>query len=156
MYEAAAFSPTATTAVPAAILQRTGGVNNPVPPAPGPMEVSFRSVEIEGRNLTHEPHEIVVDQLADAIRLADLRRKPELNINDITPLIEVGDADAAQVPIIQQNIQDKLMLACKKMKRPLPECRLDLSHGKFNIRCYLGRTKPSDHIFAHDLVSDSR
>ena len=94
--------------------------------------------------------------MVEAVRLADLRAKPELKINNISPWIAVGSDASCQVPILQKKIQNYLAQACKTLKRAVPECRLDLSHGAYGIRCYLGRTKPTDHVFDEDFVSDSR
>lgn len=120
------------------------------------IEVRFRSVELDGRNLWREPAEVAIGQLAEAVRLADLRGKSELMINNITPWIAVGHADSCKIPVIKRNIQTCLYKACKKTNRPVPECRLDLTRGEYSIRCYLGRTKPTDHVYDEDLVSDSR
>ncbi len=125
--------------------------------APGRLiEISFRSVELDGRNLWREPADVVVGQLAEAVRLADLHDMVELNINNITPWIAVGDADSCQVPILQKKLMQKLKLACERIKRPMPASRLNLSHGEYSIRCYLGRFKPTDHVYDEDFLSDSR
>jgi len=120
------------------------------------IEMSFRAVELDGRNLWREPEDVAVGQLAEAIRLADLRGKPELKINNITPWIAVGNLESRQIPIIQKKIEHRLASACKQIRRPVPDSRLDLTHGVYGIRCYLGRTKPTDHVHDEDLLSDSR
>ncbi|MEE9388313.1 MAG: hypothetical protein V3U96_06855 [Paracoccaceae bacterium] len=120
------------------------------------IEISFRSVEFNGQNLSRELDDVIVGQLVEAVRLSDLRDKNEMNINNIAPWVEVGHEDSCQVPILQKKIQKNLERACAQLKRPVPECRLNLSRGEFSIRCYLGRNKPTDHIYNEDLVSDSR
>lgn len=130
-----------------------------VPNAPNSNElikVGFKSIELNGHNLWRDPENVAIGQLAEAIRLADQHQRSELNINNITPWIKIGREETAQVPIIQDKIQRHLNAACIKLQRAIPECRLDLSQGEFGIRCYMGRFKPSDHIFEEDMVSDSR
>ncbi|MGR3290387.1 MAG: hypothetical protein ACU0C9_04235, partial [Paracoccaceae bacterium] len=79
-----------------------------------------------------------------------------LKINNITPWIAVGNLESRQIPIIQKKIEHRLASACKQIRRPVPDSRLDLTHGVYGIRCYLGRTKPTDHVYDEDLLSDSR
>ena len=111
---------------------------------------------MDGRNLWREPQDVAVAQLAEALRLADLRGKSELYICNIAPWIKVGQADTGQVPIIQDKILRYLQAASQQLDRDVPACRLDLRHGEFGIRCYLGRMKPTDHVYEEDLFSDSR
>lgn len=120
------------------------------------LEIKFRSIDVDGTNLWREHHDVAIGQLAEALRQADLHGKPELNIDNISPQISVGDADTAQIPIIQRKIERFLAAASKKLNREMPVCRLDLHNGQFGIRCYLGRMKPTDFIFGEDLMSDSR
>jgi len=156
MFQAQVLSPTAPTTVPSASLLASMDIRQDAVVAPRIFEMTFRAVEMDGRNLWREQSEVAVGQLAEAMRLADLRGKPELYINDITPWITVGQADTGQVPIIQDRIMRSLRTACKQIKRDMPVCRLDLRRGEFGLRCYLGRTKPSDHVYEEDLISDSR
>ena len=120
------------------------------------IETSFGAVELEGRDLWREPEDVAIGQLCEAVRLSDLRSKPELKINNISPWVAVGSEESCQVPILQKKILRYLAQACDRLKRPTPECRLDLSRGEYGIRCYLGRTKPTDHVYDEDFVSDSR
>lgn len=120
------------------------------------VNLTFQAVEFEGVDIYHQSDESAVSHLAEALRLAETRGKSELKINNITPWIKVGEDETGQVPIIQNEIERKLAIACKKLRHNIPECRLDLHRGEFAIRCYLGRMKPSDHIYEEDLMSDSR
>ncbi len=149
-------APTLGTVPSSALFQGNPNLKNVSNKSAPLIKVSFRTVELDGQNLWREPEDVVVGQLAEAIRLADRRDMTELKINNIAPWIAVGDADSCQVPILQKKIQQKLEIACERVKRPMPECRLDLSHGDYGIRCYLGRIKPTDHVYEEDFVSDSR
>ncbi|MEE9428543.1 MAG: hypothetical protein V3V25_10390 [Paracoccaceae bacterium] len=151
-----ALVPNSDSATAAAIVRKKSG-NKGTPSIQGRLiEMSFRSVEMDGCNLWREPDDVAVGQLAEALRLADLHGKSELKINNITPWIAVGHVDSCRVPTYQRKIQGYLELACEKLKRQVPECRLDLSRGEYGIRCYLGRVRPTDHVYDEDLVSDSR
>lgn len=156
MLQAEVLSPPAPTTVPPVSMLDSMEIRHSAVVAPRMFEMTFRAVEMDGRNLWREPAEVAIGQLAEAMRLADLRGKPELYINDITPWITVGQADTGQVPIIQDRIMRSLRAACKQIKRDMPVCRLDLRRGEFGIRCYLGRMKPSDHVYEEDMISDSR
>ena len=120
------------------------------------IEMTFRAVELDGQDLWREQTDGMIGQLAEASRLADLRDKTELKINNFAPWIEVGCHESCQVPILQQKIQRSLAAACKKLKRRVPASRLSLARGQYGIRCYLGRNKPTDHVYDEDFASDSR
>ncbi len=111
---------------------------------------------MDGRHLARENHDVALAQLQEAIRLAELHGKSELLIGDIAPRARPGEGDPAQVPEVQGRIEEILAEACARLGREMPETRLSLHFGKFHIRCYLGREKPSDHIHEEDWLSDSR
>ena len=57
---------------------------------------------------------------------------------------------------IETQILDILADVCTKLGHEMPVCRLALQNGEFSIRCYLGRDKPTDHVFGEDWLSDTR
>ncbi len=118
--------------------------------------ITYMAVEMDGRNLWKERAEVAVAQLCEAIRLADLRGKSELLIEDIAPWIGVGQADTRRVPVIQERIERHLEAACRELGHDMPVCRLDLNRNRFALRCYLGRMKPTDYLHPEDLFSDNR
>lgn len=155
MIQAEAISPIGATITPVGSFKRSAKSAN-TSGAPKKFRVAFQSIEFDGRGLWHEKEETAISQLAEALSVADSRSKSELNINDITPWILIGEDETRQVPIIQQDIQRYLVSACARLGRDVPASRLDLHRGEFAIRCYLGRIKPTDHIYEEDLISDSR
>ncbi len=118
--------------------------------------ITYSAVEMDGQNLWREQAQVAYRQFGEAIRLAELRGKSELLICNIAPWIKIGIDDTSQVPEIEHHILEILAAACQFLGRQMPECRLDLRHGEFGIRCYMGRDMPSDHIFEEDWLSDSR
>lgn len=137
-------------------LRRNPGLK-PMDTSPsGSIRVTYSTVEIQGAHLCQDPKELALAQLAAAIRQAKAQDKSELMICDITPGIIPGQAAAARVPLVMKKIQSLLETACEKSMAARPECRLDLHHGQFGIRCYLGHTKPTDFTYEEDRLSDSR
>lgn len=123
---------------------------------PKSVSVSFSSIEIDGRHLQSDPKEVSVSRLSEAMRLAQLHNKEELMIANFAPGTNSGDDSAKNVPLVMREIQNMLAIACEGDMRGTPESRLDLHRGEYGLRCYLGRTKPTDFIFAEDRLSDSR
>ncbi len=119
-------------------------------------EITYQAIEIDGRTLARDQADTVIARLGEALRIAQLRSKSELYIDNIAPEIRVGQSDTGQVPIIQDRILAHLRAACEEAGREMPTCRLDLRHGHFGIRCYLGRAKPTDYVYEQDLFSDNR
>jgi len=156
MLQAEVLSPTVAQTGPMASILPSADADGAAVLAPRVFELTYLAVEMDARDLWREKQALVVAQFVEALRLADLRGKQELYLDNIAPWIKVGQADTGQVPIIQDKIQRHLDTACQQMGREMPVCRLDLRHGTFGIRCYLGRTKPTDHVYEEDLISDSR
>jgi len=156
MLHAEALSPIAPIPAPLAALQVPANLAISEPDAPRMFEVTFSAVEMDGQNLWREQAEVAFGQFGEAIRLAELRGKSELLICNIAPWIKIGIDDTSQVSEIELHILKILSAACQFLGRRMPECRLDLRHGEFGIRCYMGRDMPSDHVFEEDLLSDSR
>ena len=100
--------------------------------------------------------EVAFGQLMEGIRLAELRGKTEMVICNIALDTIAGERDATIVVEAQEEIEDIIEDVSKRLGREMPECRLTLRTGEFDIRCYLGREKPSDFVFEDDMMSDSR
>lgn len=156
MLHAEAISPIAAIPAPLHALQIPADIAISEPEAPRMFEVTFSAVEMDGQNLWREQAKIAFGQFGEAIRLAEIRGKSELLICNIAPWIKIGIDDTSQVTEVENHILEILSAACQFLGRRMPECRLDLRHGEFGIRCYMGRDKPSDHLFEEDLLSDSR
>ncbi|MFV2002059.1 MAG: hypothetical protein ACC619_03675 [Paracoccaceae bacterium] len=156
MLQLEALSPTSPTTVPNGAMALPVGLIAAQTNTPRMFEVGFSAVEMDGRNLWREPAEIAFGQLDEAVQLAQIRGKSELLICNITPWIKVGHDKTSQVPEIESHILEILAAVYQFRGQNMPPCRLDLQNGEFGIRCYLGRSVPTDHIFAEDQLSDSR
>lgn len=118
--------------------------------------VTHSTVCLNGKNIWRQPLEVSLTQIIEAIRLADLRGKSELMLLDVTPWVNIGQGKITNVPETQIRIEELLSKACMRLKRDVPEVRLSLRGSEFDVRCYLGREKPTDHVFEDDWNSDSR
>ena len=110
-------------------------------------ELATISVQMDGSNLWREHEELSLHRLIEAVRFAHRNGKSELLICNITPWFRIGEGDVTQVTEIQNRIVSQLTNACRRIGQDIPETRLSLRNGEFDIRCYLGREKPSDFFF---------
>lgn len=139
----------------------TAFVSMPRPDLPVAMpepayEVTHSAICMDGSNLWREPTDTALVHVIEAIRLAELRGKSELVMLNITPWIKIRSGEITNVPETQELLEGLLTRACNRLKCDMPEIRLTLRGGEFDLRCYLGREKPSDHVFEDDWTSDSR
>ncbi|MBV1869132.1 MAG: hypothetical protein KUG69_14705 [Marinosulfonomonas sp.] len=118
--------------------------------------VTYCAVEMDGSSLALETSERAVAQLVEAVRLAELRGKNELLIINIAPWLQAGANEATEVALQQENFEEAMEKVCLRLKRGMPEIRLSRRAGEFDLRCYLGVEKPTDHIYEDDWISDSR
>ena len=146
----------ATGRLNAPSLEETPAISNRAPAVPKSVSISFSAIEIDGSNFNFDPREVTIERLAIALRLAKMHGKQELMIENIAPAVHSPDKEASRVPLLKKEIESFLEVACSKSNGEMPECRLDLHNGSFGLRCYLGRMKPTDFIFAEDHLSDSR
>lgn len=156
MHYAGTQLPDAITSVPpSALLTTLGNASPAVLPKPG-FEVTHASIWMDGSNLWRESTEAAVSQIIEAIRLAELRGKSDLLMSNVTPWVKINKGEIFNVPETQERVEKLLVKACARLKREVPEIRLTLRGSEFDIRCYLGREKPSDHVFEDDWNSDYR
>jgi len=129
----------------------------PTQKSPEPIfETTPRAIRMDGSHLSRELHEVAVGQMVEALRMAEFRKRSELLICNIAPWVKVGKSDVTRVPETQDRVMQILSDACDYLGRDIPEARLTLHFGEFDIRCYLGREKPTDHVYEEDWISDSR
>lgn len=140
---------------PSAFMPSLSEVTPAVLPEPK-FEVTHSSVCMDGSNLWRESFDAALTHVIEAIRLAELRGKSELLMSDVTPWVKIDKGEISNVPETQERVEELVAKACARLKRDVPEIRLTLRGSEFDIRCYLGREKPSDHVFEDDWNSDSR
>jgi|GEM_PF-3258093 len=157
MLLAQALPPVAVPGLPPFTFQRQKktAVKHVVQPEPT-FTVTYSAVVMDGSNMWRESCELAVAHVMEAVRLTELRGKNELLITNITPWVEVGADDATEITLQQEKFEEALKKVCQRLKRDMPEIRLSLRAGEFDLRCYLGTEKPTDHIYEDDWVSDSR
>ena len=114
--------------------------------------------KIQNWKLTRTRHELLVDwsEMRDSSRqstraglekimaLCKTAGKDEFVIENIVPDYKVGSSDPMIVLDAQERIVSIFMQAATARFRELPEYRLSLRRGTFDLRFYLGRTRPTD------------
>lgn len=156
MLYAGPMSPDTNSSVPpSAFMNKSDKSSSAVLPDPS-FEITYSSVCMDGSNLWRESFDSALIHVIEAIRLAELRGKSELLMLDVTPWVKIQNGEISNVPETQERVEELLVKACARLRRDVPEIRLTLRGSKFDIRCYLGREKPSDHVFEDDWNSDSR
>ena len=111
------------------------------------LKVTWSSVELDGGQLANERFDLSVSTVVEALKTARSNDRDELLINDIAPDMLVGSADITE---IQEIIEQIVREACARIGREAPEMRLSLRGSAYDIRCYLGRRKPTDYLFDPD------
>ncbi len=119
-----------------------------------------RPRKVENWKITRTPHALLVDwsEMKDSspqstragfeqvISLCEATRKDEFVVEDIAPDYKIGDGDPAIVVAAQERIVSIFMQAAVSRFRELPEHRLSLRRGAFDLRFYLGLTRPTDFV----------
>lgn len=115
---------------------------------------------VENWTITRTSHELLVDwsEMKDSSRqsiragfeqiiaLCKSTGKDEFVVEDIAPDYKVGSGDPAIVMLAQERIVSMFMQSATNHFRELPEYRLSLRRGAFDLRFYLGRTRPTDYL----------
>ena len=108
------------------------------------VKVTWSSVELAGAELADEPFDFAVSQVVEALRLAKSNDKEELIIANIAPFAMVGSAEVSEV---QASLEKVVTEAFDRLGDERPEIRLSLRGSEYDLRCYLGRIKPTDYVF---------
>jgi len=115
---------------------------------------------VENWKITRTRHELLLDwsEMKDSSRnstragfeqiiaLCEAKGKDEFVVEDIAPDYKVGEGDPAIVMEAQERIVWIFMQAATTRFRELPEFRLSIRRGAFDLRFYLGRTRPTDYL----------
>jgi hypothetical protein len=141
---------------------RSGGLiarNELLAPKRRTPKTEARMPSSENWQLERTRHEILVDWskirdaspdtirngFAQAIRHCKSLSKDEFVVENIVPDHTVGQDDPAKVIAAQTQIAALFREAARAENRSMPEYRLSLRRGAFDVRFYLGRTRPTDH-----------
>jgi len=115
---------------------------------------------VENWKITRTPYALLVDwsEMKDSspqstragfeqvISLCEATGKDEFVVEDIAPDYKIGDGDPAIVVAAQERIVSIFMQAAVSRFRELPEHRLSLRRGAFDLRFYMGLTRPTDFV----------
>lgn len=111
------------------------------------LKVTWSSVEMDGEQLAQERFDLSVSTVIEALKTARSNDRDELLISDFAPDALVGSAEVSELQEIIEHIVNE---ACSRTGRDAPEMRLSLRGNKYDLRCYLGRMKPTDFLFDPD------
>ena len=106
--------------------------------------ISFDAKEIAGLS----PGEIS-GFLQSLIQICGSLGKQELIISNIAPQVQLGKGDLGVVPNIHDEFVVHFANAFFTQGRNLPEHRLVLRRGEFDIRFYIGHERPTDQGMSH-------
>ena len=106
--------------------------------------ISFDAKDIAGLS----PGEIS-GFLQSLIRICGSLGKQELIISNIASQVQLGKGDLGVVPNIHDEFVVHFANAFFTQGRNLPEHRLVLRRGEFDIRFYIGHERPTDQGMSH-------
>ena len=106
--------------------------------------ISFDAEDIAGLS----PGEIS-GFLQSLIRICGSLGKQELIISNIASQVQLGKGDLGVVPNIHDEFVVHFANAFFTQGRNLPEHRLVLRRGEFDIRFYIGHERPTDQGMSH-------
>ena len=137
MYSPAGTAPSAAMSVRSEQKRRTK-------PANRPFRLTWSSVEFDGSSIGAEMYDLAVRSIAEAMKAALSNDKDELLITNMAPGAEVGSAAVAD---FQDHVEALVEEAAARIGHDAPEMRLSLRGDQYDLRCYMGRTKPTDYVF---------
>lgn len=109
--------------------------------------LTWSAVELAGNDLADGDFDVSVRLVIEALKSAQSNGKSELLISNIAPDVEVGSAEVTE---LQLRIEALVVEAVTRLGLDQPEIRLSLRGDEYDLRCYLGRHKPSDYRFDLD------
>ena len=118
-----------------------------MPPRDTKHKITWSAVEVHAASLLQDDFEMSVASMIQAIDLARAHKREEFLVLNIAPGAMVGSADVSEA---QQALEEVIQTAFSRTGRAAPELRLSLRGHEYDLRLYLGRTKPTDFRFDHD------
>ncbi len=118
--------------------QKTMGSN------PHPFKITWSAIEVPATTLLNDDFEVGVAAMVYAIDLAKANAREEFLVINIAPDEPVG---SSQVSEVQARLEEVISTAFSRTGRAVPEMRLSLRGHEYDLRLYIGRTKPTDFGF---------
>ncbi len=118
-----------------------------VPQSRSHLKVTWSAIELDGSRLAADAYDVATSLMVEAFKLAKSNDRDELLIANFAPDVEVGSPQVAE---LQGKIEELVAEACARIGDDAPEMRLSLHGDEYDLRCYLGRSRPTDFRFDYD------
>lgn len=114
------------------------------------MGETLSAVSVDWALLRDSSRRVALSFFVRAIKFCQESQKEEFVVANIVPWIRVGRDNPSAVMQAQNDIVAIFMEAIAGRRRDIPEFRLNLRRGEFDVRFYLGKEKPTDCHFDDD------
>lgn len=111
------------------------------------LKLTWSAVEVEGASLTNAASEAGIAHAIDALAMARDNSREEVIVTNIASGVAVGTAEVSE---LHQKCDRIMAKAAARLGQEAPEMRLSLRGGEYDLRCYVGRTRPTDFSFDSD------
>lgn len=108
------------------------------------MDETLHTISLDWAQLSNSTHQDVISGFVQAIIYCRNTQKEELVLRDIAPASKIGRDDPSQVVALYDQILHMFTEAFFLAGRDVPEVRLNLNRGQFDLRFYMGREIPRD------------
>ena len=108
------------------------------------IRVTWSSVEVQSHLLLCDDFELAVAAMVKAIDMAATQDREEFLVIDIAPGEPVGSAKISE---IQGRLEKVISEGFSRVGRQTPETRLSLRGSEYDLRLYIGRSRPTDFRF---------
>lgn len=116
-------------------------------PAQLKLEETRKAISFNWMQINNWPRQEIISGFVQAITRCQQTRKEELVLRDIAPESRIGRDDPSQVVEIHDRITGLFSEAVNSLMRDIPQVRLNLNRGQFDMRFYIGREIPRDCIY---------
>lgn len=113
-------------------------------------EETLYAISIDWAHLRNSSRHCILSSFVQAIKYCKEHKKEEFVVQNIVPWVSVGRDDPSIVVSTQDEIVGILFEAIAWVRRDIPEFRLTLRHGEYDIRFYLGNEQPTDCLHFDD------
>lgn len=108
------------------------------------IQINHRDIVVEWSWLSRLPIRVMRSELTRIIKLCANAQKDELVILNIAPSVRREGGDINEVLSIQAKIVSTVLNVTAAFRQSPPEIRLSSRRDEFDVRIYLGATRPCD------------
>ena len=113
-------------------------------------EETLNAISFDWIQLNNASHQDMIAAFVQATTYCLEKNKEELVLRDIAPNSQIDHDNPSKIVEVHDRLTRMFGEAFTSLDRDIPEVRLNLNRGQFDLRFYMGKDIPRDYSYDDD------